>query len=172
MAPPGRLNYGTQPVARALPLLAGLLWFGVLYGIYIQWPQLAQWAIEDATVRPAAALLAWWDPGMQAQAEGARLVVRDGALRVLRGCEGTDLALLSASAMLAAPLAWRWRLAGLAVMLAAVFVLNQARLLVLLQAHLNMPQHFDQLHTLWLPLLMVLLLGGLLLSWVGRFARP
>jgi len=159
-------------VARVLPLLVGLLWFGALYGLYTQWPQLAHWAIEDATVRPAAAFLAWWDPGMQAQAQGSRLVVSTGALQVLRGCEGTDLALLSASAMLAAPLAWRWRLVGLAVMLAAVFVLNQARLLVLLQAHLNMPQYFDQLHTLWLPLLMVLLLGGLLLTWVGRFARP
>jgi exosortase/archaeosortase family protein len=159
-------------VARALPLLAGLLWFGVLYGLYTQWPQLALWAIEDATVRPAAALLAWWDPGMQARAQGSRLVVSAGALQVLRGCEGTDLALLSASAMLAAPLAWRQRLIGLAIMLFAVFVLNQVRLLVLLQAHLNMPQHFEQLHTLWLPLLMVLLLGGLLLTWVGRFARP
>lgn len=89
-----------------------------------------------------------------------------------RGGEGTDLALLSASAMLAAPLAWRQRLIGLAIMLFAVFVLNQVRLLVLLQTHLNMPQHFEQLHTLWLPLLMVLLLGGLLLTWVGRFARP
>jgi len=154
-----------------LPLLAGLLWFAGLYGLYIHWPQLAHWAIEDATVRPAVALLAWLDPGLQAHAEGARVVVRGGAMQVLHGCEGTDLALLSASAMLAAPLAWRWRLAGLAVMLVAVFVLNQARLLVLLKAHLSMPQHFDSLHSLWLPLVMVLLLGGLLLTWIERFGR-
>lgn len=155
----------------AAPLLQGLAWFAALSAVYGLSPPLARWFIEDATVRPAAWLLGWLAPGGQTLADGARLVVEGGALQVLPGCEGADLALLSASAMLAAPLAWRWRLLGLTLMLSAVFVLNQLRLLVLLQAHLHQPGWFDPLHTLWLPLLMVMLLGALLLAWTGRFDR-
>lgn len=156
---------------RVWPLLAGALWFGALYGLYLQWPMLGRVAVEQLTVQPAAWLLGWLQPALQAQAEGSRLVVAGGALQVLKGCEGADLALLSASAMLAAPMAWRWRLLGLALMLAAAFVLNQARLLVLLGVHLHAPRHFDALHALWLPLAMVLLLGTLLLAWTGRHTR-
>ncbi len=158
--------------AAAVPLLQGLAWFVVLYALYGLSPAAAAWFIEDATVRPAVWLLGLLAPDWQPQAAGARLWVTGGSLHVLPGCEGADLALLSASAMLAAPLAWRWRLLGLTAMLLAVFVLNQLRLLVLLLAHLREPSWFDPLHTLWLPLAMVMLLGSLLLAWTARFDQP
>jgi exosortase/archaeosortase family protein len=158
--------------AAAAPLFQGLAWFGVLYLLYGVSPGPAMWFIEDATVRPAVWLLGLVAPDWQPQAAGARLLVEGGALHVLPGCEGADLALLSASAMLAAPLAWRWRLLGLTVMLMAVFVLNQLRLLLLLLVHLREPAWFDPLHTLWLPLAMVMLLGSLLLAWTARFDKP
>ena len=158
--------------AAAVPLLQGLAWFGVLYLLHGVSPALAMWFIEDATVRPAVWLLDLVAPDWQPQAAGTRLLVVGGSLHVLPGCEGADLALLSASAMLAAPLAWRWRLLGLTVMLMAVFVLNQLRLLLLLLAHLREPAWFDPLHTFWLPLAMVMVLGSVLLFWMGRFDRP
>lgn len=150
-----------------LPLVHGLAWFVGLYALYVHWPALSRWLIEDATVRPAAWLLAIAVPSMGAQAIGDRLVVEGGALQVLKGCEGADMALLSASAMLAVPGGWRRRVAGLALMLTAVFALNQLRLLLLLQAHLNAPAWFDRLHTLWLPLAMVLILAALMLAWTA-----
>lgn len=144
-------------------------WFVLLYGTLQALPGLTAWIIVNATVRPAAALLGWLDPALQARAEGARLVSSRGGLQVLPGCEGTDLALLAVSAMLAAPLRWRWRLAGAAVALVCVFALNQARLLVLLQVHLAWPAGFGRLHSLWLPLALVLLLWALVLVWTSRF---
>lgn len=149
------------------PLLHGIAWFAVLQAAYSEWPLLSQWLIEQATVRPAAWVLTLAAPGLEAQALGARLVVEGGALHVLKGCEGADLALLSASAMLAVPGSWRRRLAGLALVLTAVFVLNQLRVLLLLQAHLVAPAWFDRLHTLWLPLAMVLALAALLWVWTA-----
>jgi exosortase/archaeosortase family protein len=156
---------------RALPLLLFAAWFVALQSGFQAIPGLSQWVIEQATVQPAAALLAWLDPSLQARAAGARLVVTGGGLQVLPGCEGTDLALLAVSAMLAAPLRWRWRVTGAAVALAAVVALNQVRLLVLLQAHLAWPERFDVLHGLWLPLALVLVLGALVMVWTARFQR-
>lgn len=163
---------GFQPRGPAVaPLAWGLAWFAGLYGLYVRWPAVADGFIEWLTVRPAATLLQWLTPDLQAQALGSRLVVHGGALNVRHGCEGADLALLAASAALAVPTPWRWRLAGLLLMLTAAFVLNQLRLVLLLLAHLRLPAWFDMLHTLWLPLAMVLLLAGLLLSWLARVPR-
>jgi hypothetical protein len=49
--------------------------------------------------------------------------------------------------------------------------LGQLRLQLLLQAHLLRPAWFDVLHTLWLPLGMVLLLAALLLVWTSHARR-
>ncbi len=162
---------GAREGRQLLPLLCFAGCFALLHAALRAMPGLTSWIIEHATVRPAAAVLGWIDPALQARAEGARLVARQGSLHVLPGCEGTDLALLSVSAMLAAPLRWRWRLAGVGVALLAVFALNQARLLVLLQVHHNWPSAFGTLHGLWLPLVLVLLLLALVLAWTAHFQR-
>jgi exosortase/archaeosortase family protein len=154
---------------RALPLLHFAAWFVALYGTFHAVPGLPHWVIDHATVQPAAALLGWIDPALQARAQGARLLVPGGGLQVLPGCEGTDLALLATAAMLAAPLRWRWRLLGAALALLVMASLNQVRLLLLLQAHRNWPQHFDALHSLWLPLLLVLVLLALVMGWTARW---
>jgi exosortase/archaeosortase family protein len=171
MAEPPRATGAARPAPLA-PLAWGLAWFAGLYGVYAHWPGVADAFIELLTVKPAAALLQWLAPDLQAQALGSRLLVDGGALNVRHGCEGADLALLAASAALAVPAPWRWRLAGLLLMLAAAFGLNQLRLLTLLLAHLRQPAWFDALHTLWLPLAMVLLLATLLFAWTARCPRP
>ncbi len=156
---------------RALPLIAFAAWFSLLYGLLQVLPAVSTWIIEHATVQPAVVLLAWIDPALQARAEGARIVAARGSLQVLPGCEGTDLALLAASAMLAAPLHWRWRLLGVLVALACAALLNQLRLLLLLQAHLRWPAAFGPLHDLWLPLGLVIALATLVLLWTSRFTQ-
>lgn len=156
---------------RALPLILFAGWFVLLYGGLQALPELTRWVIDHATVRPAAALLGWIDPALQARAEGARLIVTGGGLQVLPGCEGIDFALLAASAMLAAPLRWRWRLVGVAVALLGMAALNQLRLLILLHAHLSWPAHFSALHGVWLPLGLVLMLLVLVMAWTARFQQ-
>ncbi len=149
-------------------LLAGGACFVGLYAVYAAWPGASRWLIETATVRPAAWLLDGLAPELQARALGPRLLVEGGSMEVLQGCEGADLALLGLSAALASPLRWQRRLIGALLMLAAAFVLNQARLQLLLQALLHAPELFDPLHTLWLPLGTVLALAAVFVVWLDR----
>ncbi len=153
---------------RLLPLMVGLAWFVALYALYAWWPGASRWLIETATVLPAAWMLDGLAPELQARAAGPRLLVDGGSMEVLQGCEGADLALLGLSAALASPMGWRRRLLGALLMLVAAFVLNQARLQLLLQSLLHAPDLFDPLHTLWLPLGTVLALAALFVVWLDR----
>jgi exosortase/archaeosortase family protein len=131
---------------------------------------LERWVIEVWTVKPAAALLTWFDPAAGVQAAGARLAAPGGGLNVLRGCEGADVMLLLAAAMAAAPLRWRWRAAGLVAGLGVIFVLNQARLMTLFYAHRSNAAWFDVAHGMLLPLAMVAGAGAFYWAWLRRFA--
>jgi exosortase/archaeosortase family protein len=163
-----------SPVPSALGLgrvAAFLALFVVLAGAYraLGGSALERWVIEVWTVQPAAALLGWIDPAAGVQAAGPRLAAPGGGLNVLRGCEGTDVLLLLAAAMIAAPLPWRWRAAGLVAGIAVVFVLNQARLVTLFYAHRADAGWFDLAHGLLLPLAMVAGAGLFYLAWLRRF---
>jgi exosortase/archaeosortase family protein len=126
--------------------------------------------IHDLTVRPAAWLIGVLDPAAGVRAEGASLKAPGGGLNVLNGCEGTDVAFLLASAMLVAPLAWAWRLAGVAVALALTFALNQARVLALFYALRADRAWFDALHGFVGPLLLVGAAAAFFAAWLRAFA--
>lgn len=133
--------------------------------------------IEWGTVRPAAALLQAGWPELAVQARGSRLHSAAGSLNVLNGCEGTDVAFLMVVGMLIAPIAWRWRLVGMAVGLPLVFALNQLRVLALFHAFRLDPGWFEALHGLVAPLVLVAALLAFFMVWLGWFgptraARP
>lgn len=129
---------------------------------------LHSWVIEHMTVAPAAQLLGWLDPTLGVSAQGDRLKAQGGGLRVSGGCEGMDMALLLISGVLCAEVGWRQRLWGLAAGSMLVFVLNQTRMLGLFYAFRHDRELFDLLHTVLMPLAMVLVLGGFFLVWLGR----
>lgn len=126
--------------------------------------------IEDLTVRPAVALLALGWPELAARAAGSRIVSPSASINVLNGCEGTDIAFLLVAGMVVAPLAWRWRVAGLLVGLPLVFALNQARVLALYHALRLDPSWFERLHGIVAPLVLVLAVGLFFFAWLERFA--
>ncbi len=125
-----------------------------------------RWVIHDLTVGSAAALIAHFWPDVGVQAEGPQLKAPGGGLNVLNGCEGTDLAFLLTAAVLAAPLAWRWRFSGLAIGLAFVFVINQARMLLLFHLYRDHRLWFEWVHGLLGPLVLVALLVAFFLFWM------
>ncbi|MBC7779111.1 MAG: archaeosortase/exosortase family protein [Proteobacteria bacterium] len=112
--------------------------------------------VEEATVRPAAALVRWVDPSIAVSARGTSIVAPGGGLDIIRGCEGIDIMLILAAAICAVPLTWRRRMIALAVGLPFVFALNQARIVTLFFAWRADRSLFETLHTLVLPVLLVI----------------
>lgn len=126
--------------------------------------------IEDLTVRPAVMLLGMGWPELAVRGMGSRIVSPSASINVLNGCEGTDIAFLLIAGMVVAPLAWRWRLAGLLAGLPLVFVLNQLRVLALFHALRVDPAWFERLHGVVAPLVLVLAVGLFFFFWLERFA--
>ena len=159
-----------RPTWRRLALF--LLLFGAFYAALAQsWEHgLGQWIIDDATVAPAAwaARLLSGDPTVVA--EGSHLRSAQASINVLFGCEGSDVLMLLAAALLVTPVAWRKRFLGVLAGMACVFLLNQARVLALffcLRAHNGW---FGSVHGLVAPLAMVVLVVAFFLAWM-RWAQ-
>jgi hypothetical protein len=92
--------------------------------------------IHDGTMRPAAALIRMLTPEIPAQAMMFSVKATGGGINIRNGCEGTEALVLLLAAFLVAPIAWRARLAGMALGVVAVFILNQLRVLALFYAWL------------------------------------
>lgn len=111
--------------------------------------------IHEATVKPAAALVQLITPEANAKPVAASIKAPGGGLNILNGCEGTEVMFLLIAAFSAVRLGWRHKLIGLALGLALVFALNQARILALFYAFRNQRSLFDLLHTTVLPAVLI-----------------
>lgn len=160
------------PRTRVLGFLALYAAFTVLWQALAETPLLPAW-IEGLIV-PAAALwldaVSGWAGGGGVQAAGARLASPEAVLNVLPGCEGSDAMALVAVAAAVAPRPGRVRLLGAMLLVAAVFVLNQARLALLLWALPRDRALFESLHTLWLPLALMVASAALFMGWLAATA--
>ena len=115
--------------------------------------------IHEATVKPAAAMIRVLSPEAKAEPVGARIKAAGGGLNILNGCEGTEVMFLLVAAFAAVRMGWRGRLTGLALGLALIFALNQARILALFYAFREQRSLFDLLHTAVLPAVLVAAVG-------------
>ncbi|MEO1420294.1 MAG: exosortase/archaeosortase family protein [Pseudomonadota bacterium] len=124
--------------------------------------------IEQATVQPGAPLLAALYPADMPVAASDMIRSSTVSLQVLRGCEGTEFYLLLAAAILAFPASWRQKAAALVVGCSLVFVLNQARLVVLYAIARDHRDVFQLVHVYFAPLVFVAIIGALFSIWSGR----
>lgn len=157
------------PVGRVL-LFAGLYGLAQIAYQRLRDTQAGTWLIEHATVTPAAALIALVFPADAVLPIGPRLVWPGGRLQLLAGCDGFEVIALFVPAVLVAPVAWRRGLFMLGVGIALIWSLNQLRLLALYAAFRHWREIFDPLHTVWGPLLMLVLVSAFF-AWNLRGAR-
>jgi len=131
--------------------------------------------IHDCTVQPAAWLVSVLTPSVHVQAVDYSLRAAGGGLNVLNGCEGVEAVFLLSAAFAVAPIAWRERLTGLLLGIAVVFVVNQARILLLFYGYRASPAWFDALHTTITPIGVILLVSAYFYAWLvysGRRLTP
>jgi exosortase/archaeosortase family protein len=112
-------------------------------------------AVDHATVIPAAWLLNLITPAVRAAAVGTSIRAAGGGINVLNGCEGFEILFLLAAGLLVAPMTWRRRLPGLFVGTLFVWLLNQARIVVLFYAYRTNKDMFALLHGTVAPLVMI-----------------
>jgi len=127
--------------------------------------------IDRWTVAPCAWLARHLLGQADALAIGSRVVSPAASMNVLFGCDGSDVALLLVAAVLAAPLGWKPRVAGILAGLLFVFSVNQARLLALYCSLLAGGRWFGTLHEVVAPLAVVALVLSFFLALLA-FGRP
>jgi len=150
---------------RALGLLA------VFATLQLTWQSLHGTAVETfivhtCTVVPAAFLANLLTPGVHAQAVQFSLRAPGGGLNILNGCEGIEALFLLVGAFSVASAPWRTRLAGLAVGVPVVFLVNQVRILTLFYAYRADHALFDPLHAMVTPVVAILLIAGYYYAWL------
>src|SRR4051812_28584096 len=91
---------------------------------------------------------------------------------IRNGCNGGEAMLIFLAAVLAFPASWKSRLAGLALGILAIQVVNLVRVVALFLTGVYFPKIFDTSHTvIWQTI--VILFGVLLwIFWANRFAAP
>lgn len=160
---------------RALGIRVAL--FLALYAIlFASWEQargtsLERLIVHDLTLQPAVSLVNWLTPEVGVRAIGFSMRAAGGGLNILNGCEGLDALFLLICAFVIAPIGWRERTAGLALGVAVVFVINQARILSLFYAYRSDHALFDMLHASAAPILVVLLVGAYFYAWLAVSSR-
>ncbi len=150
--------------------------FLVLFGLYLilgsfslatPWVQVrcvAPWTRANAAA--AAALCRTF--GMEAHTRESALSSGATTLSVKKGCDGSDAALILASAVLAFPATWRRRLLGIVLGTLAVFGFNIMRLASLLLVAVHLPTELEFMHVYFWQILICLLALGVFLVW-GAF---
>ena len=131
--------------------------------------------IHGATVQPAAWLVNFFTPSIQAQAVGFTLSAPGGGLNILNGCEGLEALFLLWAAFIVAPLTWISKLWGLLLGIIVVFVVNQARILLLFYAYRADHSLFDPLHATVTPIAVIVLVSFYFYVWLyrtRRYAQP
>jgi exosortase H (IPTLxxWG-CTERM-specific) len=110
--------------------------------------------------------------GQQVSMQGTVIRSPRFAVNIRNGCNGVEAMLIFLAAVLAFPSSWKSRLAGLALGIVAIQVVNLIRVVALFLTGAYFPRIFDTSHTvIWQTI--VILFGVLLwIYWANRFAAP
>ncbi len=135
----------SRPVLGFL-LRFALCWVGAL-GLATLFPRIEQWAIGGTMWSLRMVLLPF---ARDAVVAGSSLQVGGASLQIVSDCTPLMPTAALWAAVLAFPAAWRWRLTGLGVGAAVIWIYNLARILALVPVIAHRPQWFEFIHVyLW-----------------------
>lgn len=160
---------GMHLAGRALTFLALFAALDLAY-LALKESWLKPLVIDLLTVRPAA----WLADALLAapvQADRHLLIAGGWRISVLNGCEGVDAMLMLLAAVVVAPAGWRDKLWGAGIGLPLVYLANQARIVALVWARLDVPAAFALGHGLLGPLAVTAAAGLYFLWWSGVCLR-
>jgi len=93
------------------------------------------------------------------------------SVQILRGCDSFQASAVLLAGVVAFPATWRERLVGAGLGLLFLFLLNLARLCIMLLVGLHKPSLFDMFHTQLMPIVFVLAALGAWMVWAIRVGK-
>ncbi len=146
-----------------------LVVFGVLMASFefSRGTSFEQWVVEDGVVAPATALINLINPNEGAVRIERTIASPTSRLHVTRGCEGIEMILMLAAAVIAFPASWRRRLGGIVIGSVLAYGLGLLRLVALYFVLRYSPTAWEALHGLVLPLAPIILIACYFLYWSG-----
>jgi exosortase family protein XrtM len=154
---------------KALPAFAlkFMVCFAVLLGAFeaSRGSGFERFVVEDLILAPTMDIINAVTPNEHAQRAGRVISSPRSRLRVTRGCEGVEMFLMLAAAILAFPASWRRRAQGLMVGSILAYVLSVSRLMALHYILSYSPTAWEALHGLILPLGPILVMALYFMSW-------
>ena len=149
-------------------LLAAVI-FLALQQSYLRFRAVHEDRINDGlNGRPSAALINLLTPGWQVSSVDGRLAGRRASIEIRKGCEGVEVMILLAAVLLAYPMAWRRKLAGLLFGCLLIYAVNLIRIVSLYYLSVLRPGWFSLFHVaVWQA---VIVLAGWLffMFWIRR----
>ena len=112
----------------------------------------------------AAAIIQTLTPAEEVRADGGVLVGVRGRVDIKNGCEGFEVILILAAIILAYPLGWRMKVAGLLLGSLVLYAVNLGRIVSLFYISAIRPEWFDPAHTLVWQIIMILLAVAIFLG--------
>jgi archaeosortase B (VPXXXP-CTERM-specific) len=151
-----------------LALLVGIglsyPWLRLRYGWQLLW-------LETATATLVFRLVGLFSPDVQLSPEAPLVVFKSFPTRIIEECTGLYQAMLLGAALLAFPTTWRKTLAGFALGLPLIYVLNVVRLVMLLAIGHYLPGSFEFVHVYLWQGTTIVILALVLYVWVRWVVR-
>lgn len=134
--------------------------------------------LNDALVEPFTAAVARVGSaacrllGEETVTSGTRISSPRFAVEIKNGCNGLETVLIFAAAVLAFPVPWRLRLAGLVSGLVAIQAVNTIRIASLFLIGIHWPSLFDESHNVVWQVIVLLFGIAFFVIWAERIALP
>ncbi len=153
-----------RPLRFGLRFIVG---FAVLMGAFeaSRGTAFEKFVVEDAILSPSAALLNTLTPGEPVELHGRTRATNTSKLHVTRGCEGIEMFLLLAAAILAFPAGAGRRVQGFFMGAVLAYILSVMRLVMLDYSLRYFPNTWEVLHGLVLPLGPIIVMALFFLRW-------
>ncbi|HVR28629.1 MAG TPA: exosortase H [Thermoanaerobaculia bacterium] len=108
--------------------------------------------------------------GQPIRIEGTRVYGEEFAVDIENGCNGVEALIIFLSATLSFPAPWPARLAGLAIGMVGIQIVNLIRVVALFLTGVHFPVFFDNSHTVVWQTIVILFAVLLWIFWAQRFA--
>jgi len=123
-----------------------------------------EYIINTLTVASSVDIINFLTPDDNVKAIKNRLISPYGNISVLRGCEGTETALLMIAAITSFSASWRHKIWGIALGTLFIYAINQARIVALYYSFRHDIHLFELIHGLIAPTL-IIFLGSVFFIW-------